>query len=126
MTNPAYLPKDPLGKLARLSEECAEVQKEIAKILRFGLLSYHPRDLDKVRNIDRLKREIKDLEFSIVAVKEIIEPLQTCPSCKNPIDFVSSLLAGGIGGQIVCTWDDCPSSSVVIEVPRAPDDPNKT
>ena len=120
MTDPAYLPKDPLGKIVRLGEECAEVQKEIAKIQRFGLFSYHPRDLDKVSNCARLIREIHDLEFAIERVKDLLANWPKCPGCNSPMDYVSSLLTGGIGGSLVCTSDDCPSASVVIEVPMVP------
>jgi hypothetical protein len=118
MTDPAYLPKDPLGKLVRLGEECAEVQKEIDKILRFGLFSYHPGDPYKVRNRDRLIREIADLEYAIGAVNALLDEWPQCPTCHSPMDYVTSLLTGGLGGSLVCTADDCPGASFVIEVPH--------
>jgi len=52
MTRTEYL-------FACLAEECAEVQKECAKILRFGLGSHHPDET--VTNVDKLSLEIIDV-----------------------------------------------------------------
>ena len=44
--------------LVILGEECAEVQQLVAKILRFGLDSYHPEDESKTINQDLLYGEV--------------------------------------------------------------------
>jgi serine/threonine protein phosphatase PrpC len=68
MTDPRFVdrPLDPrLSEqqrltLVRLMEECAEVQKAAAKILRFGLNGYHPDDAS-FSNIEMLNEEWHDL-----------------------------------------------------------------
>ena len=47
--------------LVCLMEECAEIQKEAAKCLRFGESNWHPADPKITLNVDRLKYEIIDL-----------------------------------------------------------------
>ena len=41
--NPAFLPKTLSASLGWLIEECAEVQAEVGKTIRFGLWSSDPR-----------------------------------------------------------------------------------
>jgi len=53
--------EEQLGILTNLSEECAEVQQVVCKIIRFGWDSYHPDDPDKTPNIIRLANEIGNL-----------------------------------------------------------------
>ena len=47
--------------LACLTEECAEVIKEVCKIQRFGPNDHHPDIEDSKLNVQRLKDEIVDL-----------------------------------------------------------------
>jgi NTP pyrophosphatase (non-canonical NTP hydrolase) len=58
-----YLPKDLNGKLARLSEECAEVIQAVCKAQRFGLSNYHP--ITKEINSQAIIRECEDLKHAI-------------------------------------------------------------
>lgn len=60
MANPAYLPTDLEGKMARLTEECGEVLQIIGKIGRFGIENHHPID-PATPNHRLLIREIRDL-----------------------------------------------------------------
>jgi len=58
-----YLPTTLEGKQHRVTEECAEVIKELAKIGRFGLLSRHPDG--GPTNLEALLDEMTDLEHAI-------------------------------------------------------------
>ncbi len=64
------LPTTREGRLARLTEECAEVIKAVSKGQRFGweLHSFEGVEYD---NITRLHEELVDLEHAIVAVRNI-------------------------------------------------------
>ena len=53
--------------LACLIEECAEIQKEAAKALRFGLDDHHPDD-PSVTNAENIARECADM----IAVYEML------------------------------------------------------
>lgn len=58
-----------LEVLAVLSEECAEAQQEIGKILRHGLDSKNPFDPKSVTNLEKLRIELGD----ILAALELLE-----------------------------------------------------
>jgi len=51
--------------LVKLSEECSEVAKEALKIVVFGPGDCNPYDPDKIHNIERLYRELDDLQAVI-------------------------------------------------------------
>ena len=55
-------------------EECAEVIKEISKVLRFGLDNKHPDESET--NIDKLTQEVGDLlcMIDLMIEKSIIDP----------------------------------------------------
>lgn len=69
-----YIRNDHQSILAHLVEECGEVQQAAGKSLRWGLDSVNPElpEDEQETNRDWLEREIKDLEFVIVRVKERI------------------------------------------------------
>lgn len=72
--NPIYLPTTREGKFWRLVEECAEVQKALAKIERFGLFNSYG---DGPRNIDHLLAEMDDLAHAMTVVRaDMIEELE--------------------------------------------------
>lgn len=71
MTKPKYLPHTYEGKLIHLVEECAEVQKAVTKIQRFGLENYNPDT--KIQNSDKLFQEMKDLELTWKRLKKDIQ-----------------------------------------------------
>lgn len=54
-----------LERLAILSEECAEVQQIVGKILRHGYASCNPFDKDKTMNRKLLEKEIGDINLAI-------------------------------------------------------------
>jgi hypothetical protein len=51
-----------IERLAILSEECAEVQQIIGKILRHGYGSFNPFDQNKTTNRKLLEKELGDLK----------------------------------------------------------------
>ncbi|MDR1689831.1 MAG: hypothetical protein LBS21_14685 [Clostridiales bacterium] len=65
--------------LTCLIEECAEVQKEAAKALRFGLSDHAP-DTPKVTNADAIAAECVDL----AAIIEMLEEEGIIPALKSP------------------------------------------
>lgn len=71
--NPKYLPRDPEGRRARLTEECGEVLQVLGKIGRFGLYSRHPNG--GPTNAYLLMSELEDLRGAIDAVQDDILPL---------------------------------------------------
>lgn len=59
------------------SEECAEIQKELAKALRFGTDSYHPDEPEKT-NGERIVTEFHQLRAVMdMLVKQDILPAMT-------------------------------------------------
>lgn len=62
------LTKAELERLAILSEECAEVQQVIGKIIRHGYSSYNPFDKDRTSNRHLLEKELGDLMLAIALV----------------------------------------------------------
>jgi hypothetical protein len=77
------LPTDELGKLIHVVEECAEVQKAISKLIRFGFDAHNPNDPKKVPNVVALLAEIDDLQRAIERVR---------PTLKS--------------GAMLCGWDE--------------------
>lgn len=74
-----------------IQEECAEVISIISKIKRFGLDSYHPNDIDKVKNFTLLACEFGDLMgafdkltymFSDEVSESFLDTAQSCRECK--------------------------------------------
>lgn len=59
--------------LVCLAEECAEVTKEVTKILRFGKRDFDPNVPDFKPNLERLKTEIID----VIAVLDMLNDLKT-------------------------------------------------
>lgn len=55
--------------LVCLAEECAEVQQEVGKALRFGLDHDWPNDKNSGTNAERIKKELTDL----LAIVELLE-----------------------------------------------------
>jgi len=60
-----FLDKAELERFAILSEESAEVQQIIGKIIRHGTASYNPFDEKKTPNIRLLEKEIGDFMFAV-------------------------------------------------------------
>ncbi len=60
MSHPEFMPKHFNGKIIRLIQECAEVQKEATKLLLFGAENRWP-DENSLTNWENLQREICDL-----------------------------------------------------------------
>ncbi len=56
--------------LTILQEECAEVIQIVSKIFRFGAEDWHPDDLYKVSNKDRLVHELVDILAVVDLLKE--------------------------------------------------------
>lgn len=76
--NLAQFPDGLEGKLVHVIEECAEVQQEACKVLRFGLHGFHPRDEKRFSNWARLHTELAQLLVAIDRLEsEMID--QGCP-----------------------------------------------
>ena len=71
----AKLPSDDLGKLIHVVEECAEVQKAITKLIRFGPKEYHPNDPKQVPNALAVLTEIDDLKHAIERVTPMLRDI---------------------------------------------------
>lgn len=66
-----YLPSDETGKIIHLMEECAEVTKACAKVLRFGWDSSSPYPWhENISNRHQLLSEMEDVEFAIGSLRE--------------------------------------------------------
>ena len=62
------------GKLIHVEEKCAEVLQEVCKMRRFGPENWHPRELEKGTNRERLLREMGQLRDAIDRLeKELTE-----------------------------------------------------
>lgn len=70
--------------LVILAEECAEVQKAVAKILRFGWNSRYP--ANGATNRQKLINELGDVE----AATELIEAVQSCGITSNDVAEASA------------------------------------
>lgn len=66
------LPQDDLGKLIHVVEECAEVQKAVSKMIRFGPKEWHPEDPQKMPNVVALLHEIEDLKAALLRVTPVL------------------------------------------------------
>lgn len=62
--------------LTVLSEECAEVSKEVCKALRFGLQDFDPNAKEQVTNEKKIVEEFFQLVavFEMLANEKIIDP----------------------------------------------------
>lgn len=58
--------------LVRVMEECAELQKEAAKILRFGPFNFDPNGDARILNVSRFRRERDDLAQALLELGEPI------------------------------------------------------
>jgi len=67
------LTPEELERLAILSEECAEVQQVIGKIIRHGYESYNPFDQEKTTNRSLLEKELGDLVFAMALMMSNID-----------------------------------------------------
>lgn len=67
-----YRPKTRLAALGWVIEECGEVLQCIGKIMRFGKENYHPTDLNKVTNSERLEAEFSDLKAALRHLPKVI------------------------------------------------------
>lgn len=68
--DPRYQPKTVGAVLAYLVEECAEVQKETGKAIRFGLSNAHP--MTKKKNAAQLAIELADLDLALQLAHMVI------------------------------------------------------
>lgn len=66
------LPTDDLGRLIHVVEECAEVQKAITKLIRFGPNEFNPNDPKRTPNVVALLQEVYDLENALLRVKPLL------------------------------------------------------
>lgn len=60
----------------RVVEECSELTKEIMKALRFGWFNFHPDEPD-IFNIDRIRREMEDLNNAMAKLDSYLRNIQT-------------------------------------------------
>jgi hypothetical protein len=67
-----FLPKTLSESLGWLVEECAEVQAEVGKTMRFGLWSFDPREPVKEFNRDAILRELMDLRAAIQTAESFL------------------------------------------------------
>lgn len=79
-------PKE-LELLAIGSEECGEVVQIIGKILRHGLDSHHPDDVNKEHNSIHLIRELSHVVWISSKIMSILEKRNNIDSTKMMIDF---------------------------------------
>lgn len=93
------LPTTIEGKLARLTEECAEVIKCVSKGTRFGW-SRHTHNGVEYDNLTDLQEEMKDLEHAIIAVRNI--SLDPTPQTKFFRQVMHDHNCGNMGGGCDC------------------------
>jgi len=62
--------------IEKLTEECAELIKELCKVQRFGWLTCNPNDSEKIPNYKKVLDEMKDVANQIVNVKHQINKIR--------------------------------------------------
>lgn len=73
-------------------EECAEIQQEISKALRFGVENHHP-DMPNITNGERILREFHQLRavMDMLVIQRIIPPLSEAEQSQIYRDKVESV-----------------------------------
>lgn len=123
-------------------EECAEMQQEISKALRFGIENHHP-DEPHITNGERILREYNQLRavMSLIIIKRVIKGMTETESSKifrEKIDSVekweeySAKLTGGQQDRSVCEMceaymadeecdikEECPAAGIVKHLKEA-------